>query len=299
MSASAKSKMRSGTAKSAVKEKPREFEWRDQDYRFLAGLLHEKTGIVLNENKKEMMYGRLVRRLRKLNIKSFGDYCTYLQGPSGEKELAFTLNSITTNTTNFFREMHHFDYLHDTLLPPVRKQVDLNLRHHFRIWSAGCSSGQEPYSIAMVMHKILGARAQNCKILATDLDSNMLNTGKAGRYSPENCRESIPRAYQSAYTKTIKDSGEELVEMSNEVKKLITYKQLNLLHDWPMKGKFDAIFCRNVMIYFDQETQDKLVRRYATHLKPDGMLFIGHSESLLSAMDIYKSEGKTTYRLLP
>ncbi|MBL4894690.1 MAG: protein-glutamate O-methyltransferase CheR [Emcibacter sp.] len=278
--------------------KPREFEWRDQDYKFLAALLHEKTGIVLNENKKEMMYGRLVRRLRKLNIKSFGDYCNYLQGPEGEKELSFTLNSITTNTTNFFREMHHFDYLRDIILPPVRQQLDRNARHHFRVWSAGCSSGQEPYSIAMVMDHILGSRSQNCKILATDLDSNMLSHAKSGHYAPEVCRKTIPRPYLSSYTHNIRDKTDDLVAMKDGIRKHIAFKQLNLLHDWPMTGKFDVIFCRNVMIYFDQETQDKLVRRYADCLKPDGILFIGHSESLLSASDIYKCEGKTTYRLL-
>ncbi len=284
---------------SEAAERVREFEWRDQDFKFLAKLLHEKTGIVLTEKKKEMMYGRLVRRLRALSIKSFAKYCEYLQGASGDKELGFTLNAITTNTTDFFREMHHFEYLRDRLLPQVSKQVSLNSAHHFRIWSAGCSSGQEPYSIAMVMRSILGPAARNCKILATDLDSNMLATGKFGQYDAEKCHETIPRTYLASYTKKVKDSDGDMVMMKDEIKKLITYKQLNLLHDWPMKGKFDVIFCRNVMIYFDKETQDRLVRRYATYLKPDGILFIGHSESLLSVSDVYKCEGKTTYRLLP
>jgi len=281
-----------------VAEKIREFEWRDQDFKFLAALLHDKTGIVLNEKKKEMMYGRLVRRLRILNLGSFAEYCEFLQGPSGETELGFTLNAITTNTTNFFREMHHFDYLRDKLLPPVRKQIDLNSRHCFRIWSAGCSSGQEPYSIAMVMKHVLGAAAQNSKILATDLDSNMLSTGKFGQYEAQKCQETIAGAYLKSHTTQVKDSKGALLKMSDGIKKLITFKKLNLLHDWPMQGKFDAIFCRNVMIYFDKETQDTLVRRYATYLKPDGILFIGHSESLHNLSDLYKCEGKTIYRLL-
>ncbi|PCI44481.1 MAG: chemotaxis protein CheR [Alphaproteobacteria bacterium] len=284
-------------------DRVREFEWRDQDFRFLSGLLHEKTGIVLNEKKKEMMYGRLVRRLRTLKIDSFSGYCDYLTGPSGDRELGFTLNAITTNTTNFFRENHHFDYLRDKLLPPVSKKVNLDSSHHFRVWSAGCSSGQEPYSIAMVMRSVLGPSARNCKILATDLDSNILATAQFGQYDGEKCRKTIPRTYLASFTKRVgdsaKDSGGDLVKMGDEIKKLITYKQLNLLHDWPMKGKFDVIFCRNVMIYFDKETQDKLVRRYATYLKPEGILFIGHSESLLSVSDVYKCEGKTIYRLLP
>lgn len=283
----------------AATERVREFEWRDQDFKFLAKLLHDKTGIVLNERKKEMMYGRLVRRLRILNIESFADYCGYLQGPSGEKELGFTLNAITTNTTDFFREKHHFDFLQKTVLPDIKKKVDLNPAHHFRVWSAGCSSGQEPYSIAMVMRDSLGSAAQNCKILATDLDSNMLATGKFGQYEAKRSRKTIPAPYVKSYCRNVADSGGDQVMMSDELKKLITYKQLNLLHDWPMKGKFDVIFCRNVMIYFDKETQDHLVRRYAAYLKPSGLLYIGHSESLLSVSDVYKCEGKTTYRLLP
>ncbi len=276
--------------------KVREFEWRDQDFEFLANLLYEKTGIVLNEKKKEMMYGRLVRRLRALDIKSFANYCDYLRGSSGNVELGFTLNAITTNTTNFFRENHHFDYLRDKILPPVRKQIDQNPEHHFRIWSAGCSSGQEPYSIAMVMHKVLGKKAQNSKILATDLDSNVLDKGKRGQYEAKLCRETIPRLFLASHTKKVKTAKGDEIVISDDIKKLISFKQLNLLHDWPMTGTFDAIFCRNVMIYFDKATQKKLVMRYAEYLKPGGILYVGHSESLLSVSDIFKSQGKTIYR---
>ncbi|VAV90408.1 Chemotaxis protein methyltransferase CheR [hydrothermal vent metagenome] len=272
-------------------QKIREFEWRDQDYKFLSALLHEKTGIVLAEKKKEMMYGRLVRRLRLLKLNSFKDYCTYLQGPSGEKELGFALNSITTNTTSFFREKHHFDFLREEILPPIRREIDRNPGHHARIWSAGCSSGQEPYSIAMVMRDILGPRGTNSRILATDLDTAIIDTARAGRYDEKICQEACP-----------KDAGHMTggqMEIRSELKNMITFKQLNLLHDWPMTGKFDVIFCRNVMIYFDQETQDNLVRRFADRLKDGGFLFVGHSESLLNATDIFANIGKTTYRLLP
>jgi len=270
-------------------QKIREFEWRDQDYKFLSALLHEKTGIMLAEKKKEMMYGRLVRRLRLLKLNSFRDYCTYLQGPSGEKELGFALNSITTNTTSFFREKHHFDFLRKEILPPIRREIDCNPRHHVRVWSAGCSSGQEPYSIAMVMRDILGPRGTNSRILATDLDSAIIDTARAGRYDEKICREAC-----------LKDAGHTSggqMEIRSELKNMVSFKQLNLLHDWPMTGKFDVIFCRNVMIYFDQETQDNLVRRFAGRLKAGGFLFVGHSESLLSVADIFTNIGKTTYRL--
>ncbi|MCF8473859.1 MAG: protein-glutamate O-methyltransferase [Emcibacter sp.] len=280
-------------------EKVREFEWTDKDFKFLASLLNEKTGIILNEKKKEMMYGRLVRRLRALKIESFSDYCQFLQSPAGETELGFTLNAITTNKTDFFREMHHFDYLREVIIPPVREQIAHSPNYHFRIWSAGCSSGQEPYSAAMVMKHSLGNKVANCKILATDLDSNMLNAGKKGIYDAEKCRETIPKVYASSYMKRVKSSEGDMMEMSEELKNIISFKQLNLLHEWPMQGKFDVIFCRNVMIYFDKETQDNLVRRYAQYLKPEGILFIGHSESLLSTPDVFKCLGKTIYRLLP
>lgn len=270
-------------------QKIREFEWRDQDYKFLSALLHEKTGIVLAEKKKEMMYGRLVRRLRLLKLNSFKDYCAYLQGPSGEKELGFALNSITTNTTSFFREKHHFDFLREEILPPIRREIDRNPRHHVRIWSAGCSSGQEPYSIAMVMRDILGPRGTNSRILATDLDSAIIDTARAGRYDEKICREACLKGAGHM-------SGGQM-EIRSELKNMVSFKQLNLLHDWPMTGKFDVIFCRNVMIYFDQETQDNLVRRFAGHLKAGGFLFVGHSESLLNATDIFTNIGKTTYRL--
>jgi len=276
--------------------KVREFEWRDEDFHFLAALLHEKTGIVLNEKKKEMMYGRLVRRLRVLNITSFSDYCEHLKGSSGNVELGFTLNAITTNTTNFFREGHHFDYLRDKILPPVREKINENPQHHFRIWSAGCSSGQEPYSIAMVMHKVLGKNAQNSKILATDLDSNVLDKGKSGKYDAKLCKETIPRVFLATHTKKIRNGKNNELEISEDIKKLISFRKLNLLHDWPMTGSFDAIFCRNVMIYFDKATQDHLVRRYAEYLKPGGILYVGHSESLLNVSDIFKCLGKTIYR---
>lgn len=283
---------------SEVAERIWEFEWRDEDFRFLAGLLHDKTGIVLTEKKKEMMYGRLVRRLRKLGIGSFADYCKFLRGPSGDTELGFTLNAITTNTTDFFREKHHFDFLRDQILPPVAKQIAVNSGHHFRIWSAGCSSGQEPYSIAMVMRSVLGPGPKNSKILATDLDSNVLSVAKAGQYDRKKCRDTIPAPYLTSGIKLVNSPEKDMARMADGIKKLITFKQLNLLHDWPMKGKFDAIFCRNVMIYFDKETQEKLVRRFAPYLKEDGILFIGHSESLLTVSDVYKCLGKTIYRLL-
>lgn len=278
-----------------VKEK-REFSFKQEDFSFLAKLLNEKTGIVLHKNKTELIYGRLARRLRALGHKSFKEYCTYLQGPKGDEELGLTVNAVTTNTTKFFREMHHFDYLKENVLKDAKARLVKEPGYRFRVWSAGCSSGEEPYCIAMKMRDMLGDHGRNCKILATDLDTNILAKGKEGVYGTDNCEERIPKTHLKKYMKKSKDKKS--YEMSQVLKKMITFKQLNLLHDWPLKGPFDVIFCRNVMIYFDKDTQDWLVRRYAKLLKPGGILFVGHSESLLTVGDIFKNIGQTTYRKL-
>jgi len=276
-----------------VKEK-REFSFKQEDFSFLAKLLNEKTGIVLHENKAELIYGRLARRLRALGLKSFKEYCGYLQGPKGEEEMGFTVNAVTTNTTKFFREMHHYDYFRENILKGTKAEIAKNSRHRFRVWSAGCSSGEEPYCIAMTMREYLGDKMLDCKILATDLDTNILAKAKEGRYAKNNCEERISKARLGKHMKKSRDG--QSYEMTSRLKKMITFKQLNLLHEWPMKGPFDVIFCRNVMIYFDKDTQDWLVRRYAELLKPGGILFVGHSESLLTVSDILENIGQTTYR---
>lgn len=271
---------------SGLQMQDREFDFDDIHFRFLAGLANARTGIVLQEGKKDMVYGRLVRRLRALKLETFADYCNLLQSEAGAEELGQMVNAITTNLTHFFREKHHFEHLRGVL-------ADLSSQPRIRIWSAGCSSGMEPYSIAMTLKAAQAdARGKDVRILATDIDSNMLNTGMQGEYDASEFKE-IPSECRR-YVEQIASTGR--MRMNNELKRLISFKQLNLIEAWPMQGPFDAIFCRNVVIYFDKPTKQSLFDRMADLLKPDGWLYIGHSENLHGITDRFELQGRTMYR---
>jgi len=272
--------------KNATQNNQREFSFSQENFRFLAGLAQARTGIVLADHKKDMVYGRLTRRLRALNLDGFAEYCELLQSDAGADEVGHLINAVTTNLTSFFREAHHFDHLRDAVLPHVTGKK-------FRIWSSACSSGMEPYSIAMTMKQAIPDLAKwDAKILATDIDSNMLNIGREGEY-PAHELEELPSQYKP-YAKAGIKPGKLCV--SDDLKKLITFNQLNLLEAWPMKGPFDAIFCRNVVIYFDKPTKQKLFARMADILKPGGWLYIGHSENLHGISDRFELFGRTIYR---
>lgn len=283
---------------SAAQDVAREFPFDDKDFQFLSSLVLERTGIVLKEHKKNMMYSRLARRLRALGMTDFTQYCQFLKTDKSGDELLALVNSITTNLTKFFRESHHFDYLRDTIVPSLVDDARRNGTKRLRIWSAGCSSGEEPYTIAMVLRDSLpGIQNWDVKILATDLDTNMLDTGRNGLYSAEGL-SIIPQTHRHQVTTLSDGDGEngKKIQMSEKARTLISFKHLNLLHRWPMKGPFDAIFCRNVMIYFDNETKERLVSRYAELLGPRRWLFIGHSETLLDSQSAFTLEGRTIYR---
>lgn len=271
----------------------REFALTNQDFKFIASLVYEKTGIVLADHKRNMVYSRLSRRLRSLGLVTFKQYCDYLQQEQHSDELLHLVNAITTNLTSFFREAHHFEHLANEVFTPFFENKN---NQHLRIWSAGCSQGCEPYSIAMTLAPFMEKNPKtNAKILATDIDTNMLARGRSGQYRKEDY-ESIPERYRK-YVKRQKREGEDGILMDVALRKLITFNQLNLLDtQWPMRGKFDVIFCRNVVIYFDKETQKILFDRYASALKDDGWLYIGHSESLFKVCDRFKLIGKTIYR---
>lgn len=270
----------------------REFTFSSQQFNFLAGIANERTGIVLAEHKKDMVYSRLVRRLRALNLGSFDEYCELLKSEAGKDEIGNLVNAITTNLTSFFREQHHFNHLRESVLSPLAAHPP-KLRR-LRIWSAACSSGMEPYSIAMTVKSAFKDLSKwDAKILATDIDTNMLETGKKGEYQLGQY-ENIPPAYRGDYVEILKK--EELIHMSDLLKKLIFFKQLNLLEWWPMQGQFDAVFCRNVVIYFDKPTQAKLFNRIADLIKPNGWLYIGHSENLFKVCDRFELVGRTIYR---
>ncbi|WP_020593095.1 CheR family methyltransferase [Kiloniella laminariae] len=263
------------TASQAPRE--REFPFSEKDFKTLTAMVYQQTGIVLKDSKKDMVYGRLARRLRSLGLTSFKEYLDLLEGDRGNTEIGMLINAITTNLTKFFRESHHFKHLHQACLDITNEQHAKGLSKRLRIWSAGCSSGEEPYSIAIIMNEVMKKTGPiDIKILATDLDTKMLQIGMSGEYSYKSV-EDMPRTFQSRYTSKYSQSH---CVMNPELRKLITFKQLNLMEAWPMKGPFDAIFCRNVMIYFDQETKFALTKRFSGKLSPGRWLYIGHSESL-------------------
>jgi chemotaxis protein methyltransferase CheR len=273
-------------------ETEREFGFQERDFQKIAKLVKEQAGIVLGERKRDLVYGRLSRRVRALGFNDFSDYCDHLEGPEGESERGMMVNAITTNLTGFFREPHHFEFLHKEVLANLVKSRSGSDRR-IRIWSAGCSSGEEPYTIAMTVRSALGDDTRwDAKILATDIDTQMVAAAKAGRYAMDRAA-SIPDAMKRSFVQRADDQN---VEMADTLKSMISFKPLNLFDSWPMKGPFDAIFCRNVIIYFDNDAKRALFDRYADILVPGGFMFIGHSESLFQISDRFRHVGRTIYR---
>ncbi len=269
----------------------REFAFGEREFRFLVKLVGQQTGIVLADHKRDMVYSRLARRLRALEMNDFSEYCNLLQSADGDAEIGNLVNAITTNLTSFFRESHHFDHLREKVLAPLDKHPPAEKR--LRIWSAACSSGMEPYSIAMVMKQSMPTLAHwDAKILATDIDTNMLQTAQNGEYRLSEL-EDIPATYRDEVEL---HKAQDRFRVRDSLKKYIAFKPLNLLQSWPMKGPFDVIFCRNVVIYFDKPTQQVLFNRMADLLKPDGWLYIGHSENLFKVSDRFELSGRTIYR---
>lgn len=269
---------------------PREFALTDRDFRAIVARVRRTTGIVLGDNKRDLVYGRLSRRLRALGCSSFAEYLAHLDGAGDDAEQTALVNAITTNLTGFFREPHHFDALGKEVLAPLVRQPPADRR--LRIWSAGCSSGEEPYSIAMTVHRAVpDLRQWDARILATDIDTDMVAACRGGRYDAEKAAAIPPE--MRGHVRRLDDRT---VEMGDALKALVRFKPLNLLGSWPMKGPFDAIFCRNVVIYFDKDTQRTLFDRYAELLPVGGWLFIGHSESLFRVSDRFQHLGRTIYR---
>lgn len=273
-----------------VDYREKEFPMTNKDFERIADLAGRYTGIVLGEHKRDMVYGRIARRVRKLNLMSFTHYLDFLEA-NPQQELSNFINVITTNLTSFFRENHHFGFLEKTALPEVRKKNSAAKR--IRIWSAGCSSGQEPYSIAIVLNKLSISADWDVKILATDLDSDVLEKASNAVYSTADIDGLDERTIKS-YFQHSRVRNE--VKVKNKVTDYVHFKRLNLLEKWPMKGPFDFIFCRNVVIYFDKPTQKILFDRYADMLLVGGYLFIGHSENLHGISDRFENLGNTIYR---
>lgn len=265
-----------------------EFAFTQRDFRLIADILYADSGIHLADAKAPLVYSRLGKRLRHLGLASFRDYCALLQSDQGGSERAALLSALTTNVTRFFREPHHFEALgrqvRDVLAPAARAGGRI------RLWSAGCSNGHEPYSMAMtVLSELPDAANLDVRILATDIDPQVVERARRGVYSGEDV-EPVPAALASRFT-VKSDDG---VRMADPLRQLISFGVLNLHADWPMKGRFDAIFCRNVAIYFDDATQRTLWSRFAKSLASDGRLYIGHSERAETPELI--SDGLTIYR---
>jgi chemotaxis protein methyltransferase CheR len=271
----------------------REFEFGNEDFEALRKLVKEITGINLSDQKRELVYGRLARRLRVLRLRTFAEYRDLLASDGG-REIGEFCNAITTNLTSFFRESHHFEYLRDQVLQPMVANRTASRR--VRIWSAGCSTGEEAYSLAItVIESIPDLRTWDVKILATDLDSDVLTKAQRGIYAAERVR-AIGAHRLSRFFAERRGREGPTYEVKPELTSLITFKQLNLMHPLPMKGPLDAIFCRNVVIYFDKDTQRELFSRIAQLQRPGNLLFLGHSESLFKVSESYTPIGKTVYR---
>ncbi|HET6969961.1 MAG TPA: protein-glutamate O-methyltransferase [Phenylobacterium sp.] len=268
-----------------------EFAFTEADFRRISAMVHGDAGISLPEAKATLVYSRLAKRLRALGLSSFKDYCALVAGADGLDERQKMLAALTTNVTRFFREPHHFDHLRDRILPPLLEAARKGGK--VRIWSAACSSGQEPFSIAMTLLSVMPEAPQHdIKILATDIDPNMVAEGRNATYATH-LLEGVPPEHRRRWTQNTPDG----VRMADEACALVTFNELNLIGDWPMKGRFDAIFCRNVAIYFEDETQARLWSRFAPLTQPNGALYIGHSERIQGpAVSAYRADGVTTYR---
>lgn len=273
-----------------------EYDFSEDAFTRLQRLIHAHCGISLSADKKDNVYSRLSRRLRALGMDSFCDYCRMIEDGHLEELEQFT-NALTTNLTGFFREAHHFEYLGESVIPVVMQRNAGSRR--LRIWSAGCSSGEEPYSIAMTL---LDAMPQidswDVRILATELDTDVFDKAESGIYSQKDVSELSEQQLKSGFRKG-RGSRQGMVRVAPEVRRLVTFRRHNLIHEWPMHGPFDIIFCRNVVIYFDKPTQRRLFNRFADIMAPDGHLFIGHSESLNNLSDRFKLIGRTIYRRNP
>lgn len=270
-----------------------EFDFSDKDFKRVKSMVYDFAGIDLNESKKNLVYNRLAKRIRFLQMSRFSEYLDYVE-EVGEEEFVNLINAITTNLTFFFRENHHFEYLANQVIPHLLAKNKTSKK--IRIWSAGCSTGEEPYSLAIVLKEAVPA-GWDARVLATDLDTTVVETAQRGVYNVERLK-GVSEARKKRWF--LKGTGERsgFVKVKPELQQIIDFGQINLMNEWPIRDKIDVIFCRNVVIYFDKPTQSKLFNRYADLLQDEGHLFIGHSESLYKVCDRFELLGQTVYRKL-
>ena len=266
------------------------FAFSDADFNRLQRMIFDFAGISLNANKKPMAYSRLTKRLRQLNLSTFGEYLDFVQSSGDDEQVRF-INALTTNLTYFFREPHHFPILVDHLMTMAAREPMV-------VWSAACSTGEEPYSIAMAVIEAFASDAPPVRIIASDLDTEALAAASRGVYAMEKLASLSPQRLKKFF---LKGAGAQagFARIRPEVQRLVEFRQVNL-HEgpWDIEGPLAAIFCRNVMIYFNKATQSKILSRFMPLLRPNGLLFAGHSENFFyNAGDIFRSRGKTVYEL--
>jgi len=265
------------------------------DFRKISNIIHKHCGINLHNGKKELVRARLAKRLRLGKFETFPEYIKHVLEDKTGREFSILVDSLSTNLTSFFREAQHFEFLQNTFLPALLEQK--RKKHNFKIraWSAGCSSGEEPYSMAIaLLEAIHGQGRWDIKILATDISTRMLEVAKTGIYDAERVKP-IPSKQKQKYLALHRVNGQKMLEVSKPLRDAVIFNYLNLMSDWPIKGPLDFIFCRNVMIYFDKPTQSCLINRFWDLLDSGGILFTGHSESLTGIEHKFKYIQPTIY----
>jgi chemotaxis protein methyltransferase CheR len=273
-------------------ETSKEFDFTRSDFERVRALIYKRAGISLADSKQEMVYSRLARRLRATGIVSFATYLDNLEAGKMQQEWESFTNALTTNLTSFFREAHHFPLLSEHALRTRARDAG-----PLTIWCSASSTGEEPYSIAMTLCEAFNTLTPPVQIVATDIDTNVLATAAEGIYNLDRIDKLAPERTRRFFMRG-KGAQEGMARVRSELRQLVTFRHLNLLADsWPVSGQFDAIFCRNVMIYFDKATQRKILARFVPLMKPDALLFAGHSENFLYVSESLRLRGKTVYEL--
>lgn len=268
------------------------------DFQQLSAFIYNELGIKMPESKNTMLTGRLARRLRALGLDDFSQYCQFLFSPKGQQEeMVHLINAVTTNKTDFFREPNHFHYLTRTALPALKRQQRFTFRRPLRIWSAGCSTGEEPYTMAMVLAEVQSAQPDfRFQILATDISTRVLEVARRAVYPMERI-EPVSPLHRKNYLLKGRDRRNPEVRIVPELRRLVRFGRLNFMaEEFGVSEKMDVIFCRNVIIYFDKATQEKLVRKFSNCLNPGGYLFLGHSESLHGYQTPFVQVAPTIYQ---
>ncbi|HLE10717.1 MAG: hypothetical protein A2504_02560 [Bdellovibrionales bacterium RIFOXYD12_FULL_39_22] len=267
----------------------------DREFKVFQDMTLKLLGIKLQEHKRTLVISRLSARLRDLKLESFSDYINYLEkSDNAGAELDKFINKITTNETYFFRETQHFDFLANKAFPSIEEKIKSGKKNSLRIWSSACSSGEEPYSIAIsALEYFKGMRGVDIKILASDINTDVLKKAQTGQYRREDILKKVPKSLSDKYFQT---PSEGIMQVKDEVRRLVTFKRINLLDSrYPLKNRLDIIFCRNVMIYFDESTKKHIMEMFHQNLEDSGFLVIGHSENLFAYTNLFAPMKNTVY----